>query len=65
MGVLVSCDLPSDTEESPVSLEKSVQVIVQVNDPETGVTQSKAYFCTDHGDQVTNALEQMGFPPFE
>lgn len=64
MGVLVRCDAP-DNDEEPMNQGESVQVIVQISDPETGLSQTRAFFCTKHADEFATNLQSQGFPGFE
>lgn len=64
MGVLIACDYPDAADfEEPLQAKNAVRVSVRIDDPETGTTETTAFFCTKHGDEVTAklGLESLGF----
>lgn len=63
MAIMIACDHPEGNDEEPFDPSDSVQIVVEVSDPESGTVQARAFYCTGHGDKVVSQLTDMGFPP--
>lgn len=60
MALTFTCDHP-ECDKDNLSRADVVQISVQSNDPEEGVTSARLDLCIAHGDSVVNDLSALGF----